>query len=41
MYARGMTTRDIEGHLKDIYGVSVGRDTVSQVTNAVLAEVKA
>lgn len=41
MYARGMTTRDIEAHLKEIYGASVGRDTVSQVTNAVLADAKA
>ena len=41
MYARGMTTRDIEAHLKEIYGALVGRDTVSQVTNAVLADAKA
>ncbi len=40
MYARGMTTRDIEAHLKEIYGASVGRDTVSQVTQAVLADAK-
>jgi putative transposase len=36
MYARGMTTRDIEAHLTEIYGVSVGRDTISRVTAAVL-----
>jgi putative transposase len=36
MYARGMTVRDIEAHLAEIYGVSVGRDTISRVTAAVL-----
>jgi putative transposase len=40
MYARGMTTRDIEAHLKEIYGASAGRDTISRVTNAVLADAK-
>jgi putative transposase len=38
MYARGMTTRDIEAHLAEIYGVSVGRDTISRVTAAVLED---
>lgn len=41
MYARGMTTRDIEAHLREIYGVDVGRDTVSAVTAAVLQDAKA
>jgi putative transposase len=41
MYARGMTTRDIEGHLSEIYGASVGRDTISRVTAAVLGDAKA
>ena len=40
MYARGMTTRDIEAHVKEIYGASVGRDTVSRVTAAVLGDAK-
>ncbi|MCA1701675.1 MAG: IS256 family transposase, partial [Actinobacteria bacterium] len=40
MYARGMTTRDIEAHLKEIYGAGVGRDTISRVTDAVLADAK-
>jgi len=40
MYARGMTTRDIEGHLKEIYGVEVSPALVSQVTEAVNEEVK-
>jgi putative transposase len=41
MYARGMTTRDIEAHLREIYGASVGRDTISRVTAAVLEDAKA
>jgi putative transposase len=40
LYARGMTTRDIEGHLKEIYGVEVSPALVSQVTEAVNEEVK-
>jgi putative transposase len=40
MYARGMTTRDIEAYLREIYGASVGRDTVSRVTEAVLEDAK-
>ena len=30
LYARGMSTRDIEAHLEEIYGVKVGRDLISQ-----------
>jgi putative transposase len=41
MYARGMTTRDIEAHLREIYGASVGRDTISRVTAAVLEDAQA
>lgn len=40
MYARGMTTREIESHLKEIYGVEVSPALVSQVTEAVTEEVK-
>jgi putative transposase len=40
LYARGMTTRDIEGHLKEIYGVETSPALVSQVTEAVNEEVK-
>src|SRR6266496_3062882 len=40
MYARGMSTREISKHLEEIYGVEVGRDTISRVTDAVLDEVK-
>jgi putative transposase len=40
MYARGMTTRDIQGHLKDIYGVEVAPSLISEVTDGVLEEVR-
>jgi putative transposase len=41
MYARGMTTRDIQGHLEEIYGVEVSPSLISNVTDAVVEEVKA
>jgi len=40
LYARGMTTRDIQAHLQDIYGVEVSPDLVSNVTDAIINEVK-
>ncbi len=40
MYARGMTTREIQGHLHDLYGIEVSPDLVSTVTDAVLDEVR-
>src|SRR4051794_17114417 len=36
LYAGGMTVRDISAHLSELYGVQVGRDTISRVTDAVL-----
>lgn len=41
LYARGMSTRDIERALVDLYGVTVSHDIVAQVTDAVLDEVRA
>ena len=41
MYARGMTTREIQGHLQEIYGVDVSPSLISEVTDAVMEEVKA
>jgi putative transposase len=41
MYSRGMTTREIEGHLKEMYGVDVSPTLISNVTEAVMEEVKA
>jgi putative transposase len=39
MYARGMSTREIQGHLRELYGIEVSPDRVSAVTDAVLDEV--
>lgn len=39
MYARGMTTRDIQAHLQEMYGVEVSPTLVSQVTDAIIEEV--
>jgi putative transposase len=41
LYAGGMSVRDIEAHLSDLYGVEIKRDTISRVTDAVLADVEA
>lgn len=41
MYARGMTVREIQGHLEDIYAVEVSPDLISSVTDSVLEEVRA
>lgn len=40
MYARGMTTREIQDHLLEIYGVEISPTLISQVTDAVSDEVK-
>src|SRR5215471_8344460 len=41
LYSRGLSTRDIEAHLKEIYGVAVGRDLISRVTDEVMDDVRA
>src|SRR5690606_37852037 len=41
LYAKGLTTRDIEDALKELYGVSVSHEIIAQVTDAVLDEVRA
>src|SRR5881397_671014 len=41
MYARGMTTREIQGHLMEIYGVEVSPTLISNVTEAIVEEVQA
>src|SRR3954465_15477091 len=38
MYARGMSTREIVGHLRELYGLEVSPDLISAVTDAVLEE---
>src|SRR5690349_17662065 len=40
MYARGMTTREIQGHLQEIYGIEVSPTLISNVTDAIIEEVK-
>src|SRR5712691_6048227 len=40
LYSRGLSTRDIEAHLAEIYGVQVGRDLISRVTDAVMEDVR-
>lgn len=39
MYARGMTVREIQGHLREIYGLEVSPDLISTITDEVLEEV--
>ena len=39
MYARGMTTREIRGHLEELYGLSVSAELISKVTDAVHEEI--
>jgi len=42
LYAGGMSVRDIETHLADLYGTTaIGRDTISRITDAVLEDVQA
>jgi putative transposase len=41
MYARGMSVRDIQAHLSEIYATDVSPDLISSVTNAVVEEVQA
>jgi putative transposase len=41
LYARGMTTRDIQGHLQELYGVEISPTLISNLTEAVMEEVRA
>lgn len=40
MYAKGMTTRDIDAHIREIYGLEVSDSTVSRITDKILPVVK-
>ena len=40
MYAKGMTTGDIEAHIQDIYGLAVSDTTVSRITDKILPVAK-
>jgi putative transposase len=41
LYARGMSTRDIQAHVEELYGIEISPELVSAVTDAVLEEVMA
>jgi putative transposase len=41
LYSRGLSTRDIEAHIAEIYGVHIGRDLISKVTDAVMDDARA
>jgi putative transposase len=41
LYAKGMTVRDIQAHLLEIYGTEISADLISTITDAVLEDVKA
>src|SRR3954452_4838957 len=41
LYAKGMTTGDIQAHLLEIYGTEISRDTISRITVAVLEDLVA
>jgi len=41
MYSRGMTVREVQAHLSEMYAVDVSPDLISSVTDAVMAEVTA
>ena len=40
MYGRGMSYRDIAGHVEELYGISVSTATLSAITDKIIAEVK-
>jgi len=40
LYSRGMTTRDIEAHLREVYGVNASRELISTVTDVVTDEIE-
>lgn len=41
LYARGLSVRDIQGHLRELYGTDVSPDLISRVTDAVVDDVRA
>lgn len=41
LYAKGMTTGDIQQHLLEIYGTEISRDTISRITDAVVEDLVA
>jgi transposase-like protein len=41
LYAKGMTTGDIQAHLADVYDTDISRDTISRITDAVIEDLLA
>jgi transposase-like protein len=41
LYARGLTTGEIQGHLEEIYGTSISKDTISRITDAIVEDMEA
>lgn len=41
LYAKGLTTGEIQAHLEEMYGTSVSRDTVSKITDQIVADMAA
>lgn len=40
LYAKGLTTGDIQSHLVEIYGTELSRETISKITDAVVEEMR-
>lgn len=40
MYAKGMTTNDIESHMRELYGIDISDSTISRITDKILPIVK-
>ncbi len=41
IYAKGLTTGEIASHLEEIYGTSISKDTISRITDAIVADMEA
>ena len=41
LYAKGMSTGDIQAHLAEIYGTDISRDTISRITDAIVEDMVA
>ena len=41
LYAKGLTTGEIQAHLDEIYGIGVSRETISKITDAIVADMTA
>jgi putative transposase len=39
MYARGMTVRELQSHMEEIYGVDVSHEMISNITDSILDEI--